>query len=438
MPYHARNKVLLFVVLLGISSVSSTKLPRLHVRRSMQRERPRRTVQSHLFVLQRACQSEFCQSKGVQYLTQNGCTHVILFDHLKMIKAKCGSKALRLVRRSRRFIAVHQDQMIRLATPLRTEAEKDGNHLSNEMPPARQRSFERISPLSFNENRTGAIAWDGSSVDLSAQHIARKCSTKGGLGVTVYVIDTGCRSSHEQLRDRVQTLVAPGSEYRSGEDDHGHGTHVAATIGGRDFGIAPRVNLVCIKALSERNEGSAHDVVAGVQLAIRMHKGQSGPGIISISLGGRAVRRYTVLDAAVNTASRAGLSFVVAAGNAGSNACSFTPGRARRAITVAAVDAEGRIASFSNSGECVSVGAPGVRVWSAVADEDDSYGVSSGTSMAAPFVSGLIALVVGDRGKTRVSTLRRWLKDMGGNDQESIPVVSAKNFCEWRQRSRRR
>ncbi|KAI0565343.1 Alkaline serine exoprotease A precursor [Gracilaria domingensis] len=297
---------------------------------------------------------------------------------------------------------------------------RDTGRESRQLPPARQRSFEKISALSFNENRTEAVAWDGSPVDLSSQRTVRKCSANGGLGVTVYVIDTGCRSSHEQLRGRVRTLVAPGSRYRSGEDDHGHGTHVAATIGGRDFGIAPQVKLVCIKALSERNEGSAHDVVAGVQLAIRMHRGQRGPGIISISLGGRAVKRYTVLDAAVNTASKAGLSFVVAAGNAGANACSFTPGRARKAITVAAVDGKGNIAGFSNSGACVSVGAPGVRVWSAVADEDDAYGVSSGTSMAAPFVSGLVALLVGDRGKTRASTLRRWLKSMGKKGHDAI------------------
>lgn len=383
-------------------------------------------------MLQRACQSEQCHQKALQFLLQNHCQNLILFDHLRMIKAKCSPKALQNARRSRRFIGIHRDEVIKLAAPLHDTTSAAPLRMSTTLRPAHERSFQRISNLSFYPDRTAAVAHDGGVVDLSAQKTARRCSKHGGEGVTVYVIDTGCRSSHEQLRGRVHTMVAPGSAYISGEDDHGHGTHVAATIGGRDFGIAPRAKLVCIKALSERNEGSAHDVVAGVQLAMRLHKAEHGPGVISISLGGRAGRRKTALDAAVDAASRAGLSFVVAAGNAGADACAFTPGRARMAITVAAVDERGKVAGFSNSGGCVSVGAPGVRVWSAVADGDDAYGVSSGTSMAAPFVSGLVALLVGDNGRTRPRTVRKWLREIGFTGDDGVPVVSAKEFCEWR------
>lgn len=350
-----------------------------------------------------------------------------------MIKAKCSATALQHARRSRRFIAIHRDEIIRLAAPLNHSPPIAPLRMSTTtLRPPHERSFQRISTLSFLPNRTAAVAHDGTFIDLSAQATARRCSTHAGEGVTVYVIDTGCRSSHEQLKGRVHTMVAPGSAYMSGEDDHGHGTHVAATIGGRDFGLAPRASLVCIKALSERNEGSAHDVVAGVQLAMHLHRARRGPGVISISLGGRAGRRKTALDAAADAAAGAGLSFVVAAGNAAADACAFTPGRARMAITVAAVDERGSVAPFSNAGGCVSVGAPGVRVWSAVADGDGAYGMSSGTSMAAPFVSGLVALLVGDSGRRRTATVRRWLRQIGLAGDDGVPVVSASHFCRWR------
>lgn len=260
----------------------------------------------------------------------------------------------------------------------------------------------------------------------------RVCPSNGGAGVTVYVIDTGCRSAHNQLSGRVWTFPAEGSAYKSGEDDHGHGTHVAATIAGRDIGLAPHADIVCIKALSHANEGSGRDVMSGIEQVLRMHRPGSR-GVISISLGVRATRTYKAIDRAVGRAAKAGLVTVVAAGNSGRDACTFTPARAKAAVTVAAVGQDGLLAEFSNWGSCVDVGAPGVRVWSAVARGNDWYGVSSGTSMAAPFVSGLVALRLGEGGEGSVEDVRKWL---WGISEEifGLRVVSVEGFCRWKRK----
>lgn len=313
--------------------------------------------------------------------------------------------------------------------------------------------FERLATVRFSTQRlaSGPEVEVGDTTDgkherfwLSGPRRAGRCSGTRGRGVTVYVIDTGCRTTHGELAGRAVAVAAPGSSYRSGSDDHGHGTHVAATIAGSRFGIASQARLVCIKALSERNEGRSTDVIAGVQMAIRMHRaglqrGLRGNGVVSISLGVRAPRRYWALDRALEEARRHGLVGVVAAGNAGGDACEFTPARARAAITVAATGKDGTLAKFSNRGRCVTVAAPGVHVWSATTGADDQYGRSSGTSMAAPFVSGLVALLLGNEPGLRMEEVARRLRwigkvgDRAGSEslKRQLPVVSVEGYCQY-------
>lgn len=300
-------------------------------------------------------------------------------------------------------------------------------------------TFRHVIALNIDEVSEKGFAADGTAVSFSPTRRAVSClSHKPQLPLTVYVIDTGCRTSHEQLVNRTIALPAPASPFHSGHDDHGHGTHVAARIAGHHFGLAPHARIVCIKALSHLNQGSSVHVVSAIRLAIRLHRKQPKPtlGVMCISLGVAAAPSYVDLDRAVTRATHAGIISVVAAGNSGLDACQFTPARAAGAITVAATRRDGNLASFSNWGRCVTVGAPGVDIWSAVGDADNSYGITSGTSMAAPFVSGIVALIQSEIGRVSndgvVPLLRTMSKKTAG-----VYVVSTDGFCQWAQNQAR-
>lgn len=299
-------------------------------------------------------------------------------------------------------------------------------------------TFHRVIALHIDESFETAFGPDGTTVSFSQSRRAVSClSQKPKLPLTVYVIDTGCRVSHVQLVNKTIAFPAPASPFLSGDDDHGHGTHVAAKIAGRHFGIAPHARVVCIKALSRLNQGSSTHVVSAIRLVIRKHRKRSDGSlaIMCVSLGVAATRHYVDLDRAVTRAAQYGIVTIVAAGNSGRDACDFTPARAVGAITVAATRDDGKLASFSNWGQCITVGAPGVNIWSAVASTDDSYGMTSGTSMAAPFVSGIVALIQSETGGTSREFVVRALQAMS-KLVNNVHVVSVEGFCEWVRQTR--
>lgn len=295
------------------------------------------------------------------------------------------------------------------------------------------RTFHHLTTFHINRTSAVAVSPDGTLVSLNQTLRAIQCLTRRPkVNLIVYVIDTGCRVSHKQLLNRTVAIPAPGSPYSSGNDDHGHGTHVAARIAGNDFGLAPHARIVCIKALSHENEGSSTDVVSAIRLAIRLHRRETTQttAVMCISLGVAAAPRYKHLDRAVTEAAQVGIISIVAAGNSARDACHFTPARAEGAITVAATRSDGTLARFSNWGRCVTVGAPGVHVWSAVAINDSTYGVSSGTSMAAPFVTGLVALIQSQFGHVSTDFVIDALRSMA-QFVKGVGVVSVDGFCRW-------
>lgn len=177
------------------------------------------------------------------------------------------------------------------------------------------------------------------------------CYPAAGEGVHVFVLDTGCRPGHEQLHPRAAVTAAPGSPYASGVDDFGHGTHVASIIAGRDLGVAPRCRVTCLKALSATNDGSSADVISAIGVVTAWAAAHPrSPVVMSVSLGVAASRWFTALDGAINGAYHAGVLPVISAGNAGRDACAFTPARAAHALTVAALDGGG--GRVAGSGGC--------------------------------------------------------------------------------------
>lgn len=207
-----------------------------------------------------------------------------------------------------------------------------------------------------------------------------------GAGVTAFVIDTGTRFGHAQFGGRA-TSGYDFVDYDSYAGDcEGHGTHVAGTIGGSTYGAAKSIRVVALRVLDCYGSGYLSDVIDALDWVVANKP--SGPSVVNMSLGGSAL---TVLDEAVDRTVSAGIPVVVAAGNEGASACGGSPARAPRAITVAATNKADARPSWSNAGSCVDIFAPGVDVRSASNNGNTATELMSGTSMAAPHVTGAVA-----------------------------------------------
>ncbi|WP_340684152.1 S8 family peptidase [Amycolatopsis coloradensis] len=239
----------------------------------------------------------------------------------------------------------------------------------------------------ISETQDNPPSWGLDRVDQADLPLDNKYTypTKAD-NVTAYVIDTGVRGSHATFGDR----ATGGKDFVDNDDtpndEHGHGTHVAGTIGGTEYGLAKGVKIVGVRVLDANGSGTTEGVVAGVDWVAANAK---GPSVANMSLGGGA---DDALDAAVKGAIDKGVTFALAAGNESSDAGTTSPARVKEAITVAASDKTDKQASFSNYGSVVDLYAPGVDITSSWATGDDAKNTISGTSMAAPHVAGAAAL----------------------------------------------
>ncbi len=210
-----------------------------------------------------------------------------------------------------------------------------------------------------------------------------------GSGVNAYILDTGIRYSHNEFGGRaVLGIDVFGG---NGNDCHGHGTHVAGTVGGTTYGVAKAVKLFAVRVLDCNGSGSTSGVIAGVDWVTSNHV---KPAVANMSLGGGA---SSSLDTAVTNSINAGVSYAVAAGNGNiagrpQNACNYSPARVPAALTIGATNSSDQEASWSNYGSCVDLLAPGVSITSAWSTSNTATNTISGTSMATPHVAGGAAL----------------------------------------------
>jgi len=245
------------------------------------------------------------------------------------------------------------------------------------IPPDLQRGPELADIITLS----GPANWG-----MNVFNVERLRSITDGKGIIVGVIDTGADRNHDVLRSQVVDAADfTGSPVGPG-DRNGHGTHTAATVAASDpeIGVAPGAKLVIGKALSDGGSGSGQGIAAAMYWAV-----EHGATILSMSLGSSGPDPV-IRDAAVQLAAK-GVWIIAAAGNSGGGTPDVDfPGRFAETISVAALDSNLNVASFSSAGAKIDGSGPGVGIWSA--KPGGGFQQMSGTSMATPFVAGVMAL----------------------------------------------
>jgi subtilisin family serine protease len=245
--------------------------------------------------------------------------------------------------------------------------------------------------------------WGLDRVDQQALPLSRTYTyTATGAGVHAYIIDTGIWSLHSDFGGRANNVYdAVGGEGETGEDCHGHGTHVAGTIGGTTYGLAKGASLHGVRVLSCAGVGLTSQIIAGIDW---VRQNAIKPAVANMSLGGGL---STALNNATTNLWNSGVFVAVAAGNDNVDACTASPASATGAFTAASSTKTDAKSSFSNWGNCVEAYAPGSAIVSDfLAGTTMSF---SGTSMASPHVAGVAVLYKATFGDASSATVSSWI-----------------------------
>lgn len=229
--------------------------------------------------------------------------------------------------------------------------------------------------------------WGLDRVDQRKMPLSTTYSYDGiAANVHAYVLDSGINTGHFDFEGRIGKGISTVTGLpQTIEDCHGHGTHVAGTLGGSYWGVAKGVTLHPVRVLNCQNLGLDSDLIAGLDWVAAKHV---KPAVANLSLQGYSWSTGIAVDALID----AGVVVVAAAGNFSSDACYSAPGRVPNAITVASTTSTDARSSFSNFGTCVDLFAPGSGVPSAWIGGPKAWTHLSGTSMATPHVAGAAAL----------------------------------------------
>ncbi len=282
--------------------------------------------------------------------------------------AKLTGDQLQKLRRDKRVAAIEQDQIVRAST-----------------------------------TQKAPLPWGLDRIDQRGQKLSKSYTyTATGKGVTAYVIDSGIQAGHPEFGGRA-AVAWYASRYANGSDCNGHGTHVAGIIGSKSYGAAKGVKIRALKALDCDGSGYLSDIVAAANW---VRANAAKPAVANLSLGGS---KSASLNTAVTNLSKSGVFVTVAAGNDNIDACKTSPASAGWVMAVGATTVYDNRAAFSNWGKCVDISAPGYGIWSTWPGSTKNK--ISGTSMAAPYVTGVAALILQKYPKATFPSVQKWLND---------------------------
>lgn len=288
-----------------------------------------------------------------------------------------------------------------------------------------------------------------------------------GKGIGIAVLDTGIYP-HNDFTKPVNRIAAFKDFINNREqpyDDNGHGTFVAGVAAGNGYmsngkytGIAPKANIISIKVMDEDGSGNSSDIIAGMQWAVD-HQKEYNIRVMCLSLGSKAEdNRFDPLVAAVEAVWKKGIVVVAAAGNSGPERNTITtPGISTAIITVGAVDdkrtvdtKDDTIPKFSSRGPALGrlakpdIVAPGVDINAPNADKNytsgskirsskDSYRTMSGTSVSAPVVAGIAALMLEKNPDLKPAEVKQAMMDNAvkinaGKYDQGKGIVNIKNI----------
>lgn len=251
--------------------------------------------------------------------------------------------------------------------------------------------------------------WDKQTVPWGVERVGAPVAWRRttGAGVKVAVLDTGVDANHPDLKGNLVERVNLKFPGWPAGDSNGHGTHVAGITAAANntfgvVGVAPQAQIYVVKIFDYRGRGFISDIVSGLEWALK-NKMQ----IVNMSFGTK--QPSTALKKAVEACLEVGMLLVAAAGNEGKKEGEVLyPARYPGVIAVTATTPEDTLADFSSRGPEVTVAAPGAEVLSTY--PGGQYRTMSGTSMAAPHASGVLALILGARNDLGAEEARKILR----------------------------
>jgi len=327
-----------------------------------------------------------CQDRVSASLTARGCTSVEMLPTLRMVNAVCppvdGASADDVPAGIPGVLEVDPDELVSDDMG-DVEADREG---------------DIVIPI---KDAAGMPYFWG--LDRVNQHnlpldkkVGASCYPNMGKGVDVFVVDSGCLPSHPEFKGvDIRTMALPTSPFDvAGVDDRGHGSHVAGTVAGWRTGVAPKARITCVKVLNSEGRGKGSVVSAGFEHAAAFKAANPNRMVImQASISGSGKHH----DAMAKRMNEVGVIGTVSAGNKRTTACKYTPARSPDVITVGNSDLDDSVWRNSNIGRCVDLFAPGHKILSV--DFRGTLTTKTGTSMSAPHVAGMAALIMSQHPK---------------------------------------